>query len=84
MPTIRELFHEIGNLHNKISVAAGVTKAELKRKFKDNPVPLEIEKALSRLAELEQYAVEAGETLKQLNDIIYDIIDPDTGKPRKG
>ena len=83
MPTIRELFHEMGNLHNKISVTAGVIKGELQQKFKDIPLPPETEKLVNRLSELEQHAVEAGKTLNQLNDIIYDVIDPDTGKPRK-
>jgi large subunit ribosomal protein L29 len=35
MATIRELFHEIGNWHNKISVGAGVTKEILKQKSKE-------------------------------------------------
>lgn len=83
MVTIRELFHKIGNGHNKISVGAGLTKAELKRKFKDMPTPQEIEKILNRLSELEQIAVEASKELRRLKDIVYKTIDPDTGKPNK-
>lgn len=77
MTTIRDLFHKIGNLHNKISVGAGVTKAELKREIK-------IEKVLDRLSELEKIAVEASQELRRLKDLIYNIIDPDTGTLKKG
>ncbi len=84
MSTIRELFHDIGNSHNKISVAAGITGAELRDKFKNTAVPPEIEKTIKRLADIERYATEAGSAQNQLNDIIYDILDPDTGKPKKG
>lgn len=83
MVKIRELFHKIGNLHNKISVGAGLTKAELKREFKDASILPEIEKLLSRLSELEQIAVEASKDLRHLKDIVYKIIDPDTGKLNK-
>lgn len=84
MAKIRELFHKIGNWHNKISVGAGVTKAELKEKFKDAHLPEEIEKVLLRLSELEQLAVEASKELNRLKDSVYNIIDPDTGKAKKG
>jgi len=80
MTKIREMFHKIGNLHNKISVAAGVSKVELKNKFKENPVPLEVEKVISRLSEVEKIAVEASKDLRQLKDMIYSIVDPDTAK----
>lgn len=82
MVKIRDIFHKIGNLHNKISVAAGVSKAELKKKFKENPAPAEIEKVISRLSEVEKIAVEASKELRQLKDMICSIIDPDTGKPK--
>ena len=83
MEKIREMFHKIGNWHNKISVGAGVAKVELKQEFEDNPMPKEIEKALSRLTELEQHAVEASKALNQLKEVVYAVIDPDTGKPKK-
>lgn len=83
MSKIRELFHKIGNLHNKISVGAGLTKAEIKSKFKDNPLPQEIERTIKRLTELEQIAVKAGKDLRQLKERIYRLVDPDAGKPKK-
>ena len=80
MAKIRELFHKIGNLHNKICVGVGLTKAEIKSKFKDNPVPQETERIIKRLGKLEQLAVEAGEDLRHLKDSIYSIVDPDAGR----
>ncbi len=82
MSTIRELFHEIGNWHNKITLGAGVTRLELKREFKDKPLPKETEKLIEKLTELEHQAVEANNALIQLKNLIYDIIDPDSDKPR--
>ncbi|MBI4706910.1 MAG: hypothetical protein HY761_03170 [Candidatus Omnitrophica bacterium] len=83
MSKIRDLFHKVGNCHNKISVAAGLTKAELKRKHEGGTMPEEIKKVVGRLSELEQHAVEASKVLNQLKDIIYGAIDPDTGKAKK-
>lgn len=82
MVKIRDMFHKIGNLHNKISVAAGISKAELKNKFKESPAAQEIEKVVMRLSEVEQVAVQASKDLRQLKDMIYSIVDPDTGKPK--
>jgi hypothetical protein len=80
MAKIRELFHNIGNLHNKISVGAGLTRLEVEQKFKDSVLTKETEKILKRLSELERIAVEASRELRHLKDIIYKKIDPDTGK----
>jgi hypothetical protein len=79
VPNLRELFHKIGNLHNKISVGAGLTKAELRRKFRDASGS---NQALTRLSDLEKIAVEASRELRKLKEIIYKYIDPDTGKPK--
>lgn len=81
MATIRELFHEIGNWHNKISVGAGVTKATLKQKLKNDSE--ETKYILGRLTEIEKLAVGADKVLNKLKDIVYAAIDPDTGKPKK-
>ncbi len=83
MTKMQELFHKIGNWHNKISVGAGVAKIELKQDFKDKIMPREIEQILTRLTELEQHALEASKALNQLKDMVYSIIDPDIGKPKK-
>ncbi|MCX5699853.1 MAG: hypothetical protein NTX01_09215 [Candidatus Omnitrophica bacterium] len=82
MHKIRDLFHAVGNCHNKISVGAGVAKIELMHNFKDRPLPPEIKKALSRLNDLERNAVESSDTLNQLKEAVYKIIDPDTSQKR--
>jgi hypothetical protein len=83
METIRELFHEIGNWHNKISVGAGVTKEILKQKSKDNSLPQGLKDMLiKRFGELERQVMGAEKVLLQLKDIIYGSLDPDTGKPK--
>lgn len=82
MVKIKDMFHKIGNLHNKISLAAGVSKAELKNSFNENPTAKDLEKVVTRLSEVEQIAIEASKDLRQLKDMVCGIIDPDTGKPK--
>ena len=84
MTNIRDLFHKIGNCHNKISVGAGVSKMELAQDFKDKPIPPGIKKVLSRLTELERHAIEASKILNQLKDTVYNIVDPDIGRKSDG
>jgi len=80
MPTIRELFHKIGNGHNKITVAAGLTKEILKQKTKEKDFKELKDTLIKKLSELERFTIETDSILNQLKDIIYGIIDPDTGK----
>lgn len=68
---VGELFHQVGNWHNKICVAAGLTKAELKKKIKDSAIPEEIEKAIERLSLVEKQAVEASKILDELKAAIH-------------
>ncbi len=83
MVKIRDLFHDLGNSHNKISMGAGIAKMELTQDFKDKPMPQEVKKALDRLIELERHAIEANAMLKQLKDAVYDIIDPGTDQKKE-
>jgi hypothetical protein len=82
MSEIKDLFHKVGNCHNKISVCAGLTKVELQDVFKNHKAPAGIDKITERLAYLEQHAIEASQVLDQLKDFIYGIIDPETEKPK--
>jgi len=83
MATIRELFHEIGNWHNKISMCAGITKLKLKQKFKDNPIPREIKETLKKLTEVEKYTLKSNKVLTRLKGIIYTLTNPDIIKRKK-
>lgn len=81
MRKIKELFHEIGNWHNKISVASGVTKAMLEKTAKENSVSKEVKNMLDKkLTELEKFTLGANEVLIQLKHIVYNVINPDTNK----
>ena len=82
MSEIKDLFHKVGNCHNKISMCAGLTKMELMDVFKNSKPPAGIDKIMERLTYLEQHAIEASEVLDELKDFIYKIIDPDTEKPK--
>jgi hypothetical protein len=82
MIKLRDLFHDVGNCHNKISVCAGVAKMELMHSFKDQSLPPEIKKAISRLDDLEHSAIGASVVLNKLKDAVYDIVDPETGQKR--
>lgn len=84
MESVREIFHEIGNWHNKICVAAGLTKVVLQEKYKKGAKHQPKEDIIKRLTKIEGLAKGADKALLRLKDVIYEIIDPDTGKPRKG
>ncbi len=81
MTAIRELFHKIGNLHNKITVGTGLARAEIKQRFKDTAMPQDMEKIINRLSELEETAVEASKELRRLKDIIYKEKGIEAGEP---
>ncbi len=83
MEKIKDLFHDVGNCHNKISLGAGIAKMEIEDDFKGKTMPPEIKKAFSRLIELERNAIEANTKLKELKNFIYEIIDPEKGKKKE-
>lgn len=83
MAKIRDLLHDVGNYHNKISLGAGIAKMELEHDFKDKPMPREIKNVLNKLIDLERNAIEANAILKQLKNVIYNTIDPDTDQKKE-
>lgn len=81
MATLKSLFHEIGNWHNKISIVSGVTRENLKEK---NLAPLEtaeLKQMLQGLVEIfnkiEQYTMCVDATVKKLKKNIYETCDLD-------
>ena len=82
MATIREMFHEIGNWHNKISMGAGVTKAVINQDKKNKRFP-NAKEIIKRLTELERLALGADKALNKLKSVVYRKVDPDTGKLRR-
>ncbi len=84
MSELKDMFHKVGNCHNKISVCAGLTKVELKDYIKEGKSSPELEKVVERLNTLEHYAIEAGKLLDELKDYVFNIIDSDTDKTMRG
>lgn len=84
MATIRELFHKIGNWHNKITVGAGVGRESLKRIHPHDLTKKQCKKInhtlIKRFSELEKHALGANEALNRLKGVIYKLINPDTGR----
>jgi len=80
MKEMRELFHKIGNYHNKICVGAGLSRMEIEKRFKPSDLPKE---TLKRLTELEDSAIEATNALRKLKDMVAGVVDLETGKPLK-
>lgn len=83
MATIREMFHEIGNWHNKISTGAGVAKAIIVHDAKKKPVTKINKEIFRRLGELEKLTLGADKALHKLKDVVYHKVNPDTGKLRR-
>ena len=81
MSTIRDLFHTIGNKHNKITVSAGVLRESLKQKPLTNLSPEELkersDKLINSLDEMEKTALKADEVLKELRRAVYGLLNPD-------
>lgn len=92
MATVRNLLHEVGNWHNKISIIAGVTRELLTDKditgLKPPEIKEKISKVIKALNQVEQNAVEADKLVVELKEFVYKLVDPDTemtkSNPSKG
>ena len=86
MATIRELFHSVGNIHNLLTIGAGVTKdlAEecLDKKSLPQHLHEKIAKIIKNLDTITKDAQKADKELREIHDRVYNVIDPDTGKPK--
>jgi hypothetical protein len=82
MATIRNLFHEVGNWHNKISVIAGVTREMLTSqditKLKAAELKEKISKVIKALNQIENNTIGADKTTDELKEFIYKKFDPNT------
>lgn len=85
MNTIREQFHKIGNLHNNITVVAGIAKETLKE-FSSKEISSEarekLQKILKMLHDIEKTTQEADTLTRAVKQHIYEIIDPDAVGPK--
>lgn len=86
MATIRELFHSVGNIHNLLTVGAGVTKDLAEECLDDKSMPRnlheKITKIIRNLETITKDAQQADKELREIHDRVYKVIDPDTGKPK--
>ena len=86
MATIRELFHSLGNDHNLITVGAGVTQEMIEECLEDSQLPPGLKDKLTEIRKnlegLTKDAMEADKKTREIHDRVYEVINPDTGKPK--
>ncbi len=85
MASIREMFHEIGNCYNKMSMCTGLTKELTDQCLKEkNPKDLKVKLAMvsKNLTRITRNIKEADKKFRRLHDRVYKIINPDLDKPR--
>jgi len=87
MSTLRERIHELGNWHNKISMAAMVTSESLSgkkiSKMTDKERDEIIKKVVQRLKKIEEYVVHADKIIEEAKPFLYKQIGADTEIPSK-
>ena len=85
MSTVRNKFHELGNWHNKISMAAIVTREILADKnltqLPADELKARVEKAVNNLNKIESYVAGADNALIAMKPFIYEKIGGDTEIP---
>ena len=74
MPTIRDKFHELGNWHNKISLAAIVTRElladESVRELSSEELQKRIDKAVKNLDKIGEFVIGADEVITSTKPLI--------------
>ena len=82
MVTVRNRFHELGNWHNKISLAAIVTRETMNEKkltqLSEAQLKKVTAKVIATLRKIEQYVIDADKTIEEIKPFIYAKIGPDT------
>jgi len=82
MTTVRNKFHELGNWHNKISLAAIVTREAISEsnltQLSESQLRKVTTKVIDTLNKIEQYVVNADKTIDDVKPFIYQEIGPDT------
>ena len=86
MPSIRDLFHSLGNKHNILTIGCGATKEVVSECLKERGLSKELKDKLieiqGNLESIIKETFEADKITIEIHDRIYKIIDPDTGKLR--
>ena len=86
MTTVRNKFHELGNWHNKISLAAIVTREAIGEnnltQLSESQLRKVASKARDTLNKIEQYVVNADKIIDDIKPFIYQKIGPDINIPK--
>jgi hypothetical protein len=80
MATIRELFHNLGNDHNLLTIGAGVTKDLVEDCLKEEEseaIKNKLSAVLKNLEAIIHNAEEADKKTCEIHDRIYKLLDPD-------
>lgn len=87
MATIRELFHNLGNKHNIVTVGCGATKDIVEECLETGGLSETLKDKLSEIRKNTEHiikeALEADKIIREIHDRVYAVIDPDTGQPKK-
>lgn len=88
MATISNLFHQIGNCHNQISIIAGVIREVVSDGSLTNINEEEIGRRLAEVADglnkIEKAAIKADKIIMQMKPFIYKHLKPDQDIPQEG
>ncbi len=86
MMTVRNKFHELGNWHNKISLAAIVTREAIGEnnltQLSEPQLRKVATKAIDTLNKIEQYVINADKTIDDMKPFIYQKLGPETNIPK--
>lgn len=81
MSTLRDNFHELGNYHNKISIASIVTRELLEEndiyKMEAKDLRKIVNKAIKNLQRIEEVVIEADELVTGIKPYIYEKVRPE-------
>lgn len=84
MVTIRELFHNLGNKHNIVTVGCSATKEIVEECLESAGLSEALKECLlgiqKNIEEIIKEAMSADKITVDIHDRVYAIIDPDTGK----
>ena len=85
MATVRNRFHELGNYHNKISLAAIISREALKKKdpaqLGEDELKALVEKVISNMQKIEQFIVDVDKAIDSFKPYVYKTLDPDVEIP---
>lgn len=82
MATIRESFHSLGNIHNMVTVKAGLIKELIKtcleRKDLSRDLRSQLEEIERGVDKLVKHTQDADKKTREIHDRVYKLINPDT------